>query len=206
MAGGRPRAFDTEAALDRALDLFWRKGFEGTSLSDLTEAMGISRPSLYAAFGDKETLFRKVLERYAAGPGAFAAEALADPCARRAIERFLVKAAKALTDPRWPRGCLCVQGALACGDDAKTIRNELAAKRAETEAAVRDRLERAAATGEWIPADPTDFARYLAAVFQGMAVQATAGASREELLAVARLAMTAWPANDVTSPAPAPAA
>src|SRR5438046_5943942 len=112
---GRPRAFDADEALDQALTVFWRKGYEGASLPDLTRAMGINRPSLYAAFGNKEALFRKVLDRYAEGSAACVREALAEPTARSVVEQLLTSAAELFTDPRNPRGCLAVQGALACG-------------------------------------------------------------------------------------------
>src|SRR6266852_3492764 len=121
MPRGRPRAFDIDKALDRALGVFWRKGYEGTTLSDLTEAMGINRPSLYAAFGSKEGLFRKALDRYAEGPAAYVREALNEPTARAVAERLLGGAADLLTDPRHPRGCLAVQGALACGEAADSV-------------------------------------------------------------------------------------
>src|SRR2546423_9970140 len=103
---GRPRAFDVDLALDRALHVFWRKGYEGASLSDLTQAMGINRPSIYAAFGDKEALFRKVLDRYAEGPTAHVMKALEHADARVAMERLLLGAADAATSPSWPAGCL----------------------------------------------------------------------------------------------------
>jgi AcrR family transcriptional regulator len=115
---GRPRTFNFDIALDRALKVFWKKGYEGTSLSDLTQAMGISRPSLYAAFGNKEALFRKVLLRYSDGPAAYVREALDEPSARAVVERLLLGAVDLLSDPRTPPGCLMVQGALSCGDAA----------------------------------------------------------------------------------------
>ena len=118
MPRGRPREFDVDEALDRALEVFWRKGYEGASLPDLTEAMGINRPSLYAAFGSKEDLFRKALARYAEGPTAYACEALKAPTARAVVERLLAGTANLLSDPRNPRGCFAVQGALACGEEA----------------------------------------------------------------------------------------
>src|SRR5215468_4308100 len=144
---GRPRSFDTGEALDSALEVFWRKGYEGASLSDLTRAMGINRPSLYAAFGDKEALFRKSLDRYTSGPGAYGTEALNEPTARAAIERLLRCAADSLTDPHHPRGCLMVQGALSCGEEAESVRQELIARREQGETAIRRRLQRAKAEG-----------------------------------------------------------
>jgi AcrR family transcriptional regulator len=191
---GRPREFDVDHVLDRALAVFWRKGYEGTSLTDLTRAMGINRPSLYAAFGSKEGLFRKVLERYAEGPAAYVQEALDEPTARAVARRLLGGAADRLTDPRHPRGCLMVQGALACGEAAESVRRELVSHRAASEDAVRRRFERARADGD-LPADtdPADLARYVVTVLRGMAVQAAGGASRKELRRVVELALRAWP-------------
>jgi AcrR family transcriptional regulator len=193
-ARGRPRTFVVEEALDRALSVFWQKGYEGTSLSDLTAAMGINRPSLYAAFGDKEALFLQVLERYAEGPAAYVREALNEPTARAAVERLLRSAADLQTSRRNPPGCLAVQGALACGDGAAAVRRQLVAHRTAGEAALRRRLQRAKATGD-LPgkADPADLARYVMAVVQGMAVLAAGGASRSALRRVVETAMRAWP-------------
>src|SRR5260370_29418269 len=108
---GRPRAFDPDLALDRAMHVFWAKGYEGASLSNLTRAMRINRPSLYAAFGNKEQLFGKVLDRYMDGPVAYFGKALAKPRARDVVEQILFGAAKMAGDPRLPSGCLIVQGA-----------------------------------------------------------------------------------------------
>src|ERR1700719_835296 len=162
---GRPRAFDVDLALDRALDLFWRKGYEGTSLSDLTRAMRINRPSLYAAFGNKEALFRKALDRYAEGPTAYFDKALEATSARTVAERFLLGTIDLLTDPRTPQGCLIVQSALACGDAANSIRKELASRRDAGEAALRRRFQRAKREGD-LPttADPADLARYITTI------------------------------------------
>lgn len=192
---GRPREFDTEEALDKALHVFWRRGYEGASLSDLTEAMGISRPSLYAAFGNKEDLFRRALDRYVeCGPGSIHREALAEPTARAVVERLLFGAANCLTDPHNPRGCLAVQGALSCGEAAESIKNELCGRRAAGELALCQRLERAKQDGDLkSDAEPQALARYVVTVQQGMSVQASGGASRDDLLAVARLALQVWP-------------
>jgi AcrR family transcriptional regulator len=191
---GRPRSFDLDQALDSALQVFWRKGYEGTSLSDLTKAMDINRPSLYSAFGDKEALFRKVLDRYAEGPGSYVRDALNEPTARSMVEKLLDGAAALLCNQENPPGCLNVQGALVCGGDAEPVRRELALRRAAGEAEICERLKRAQKEGD-LPLDavPADLARYLATVLHGMAVEAAGGASRAELQRVAQTAMRAWP-------------
>lgn len=194
MPAGRPRAFDLDEALDRALEVFWRKGYEGASLPDLTQAMRINRPSLYAAFGNKEALFRKAMDRYEEGRAASVREALQGPTARAVAERLLFGTVDRLTDCRNPRGCFLVQGALACGDAAETVRRELSVRRAAGEAALRSRFERAVSEGDLPPAtDPAALARFIVTVIYGMAVQATGGAVREDLRKVAELAMEAWP-------------
>ena len=194
---GRPREFDTEEALDKALHVFWRKGYEGTSLSDLTDAMGISRPSLYAAFGNKEELFRLALDRYAEhGPGAIQRQALSEPTARRVVERLLRGVAETLTDPCNPRGCLAVQGALSCGEAAEQVKAELCSRRSKSEAALAERFERARQEGDLGKAvDPAALARFVVTITQGMSVQAAGGASRNDLLAVADMALLAWPSS-----------
>jgi AcrR family transcriptional regulator len=194
VAKGRPREFDTEKALDAALHVFWRKGYEGASLPDLTEAMGINRPSLYAAFGNKEELFRRALDRYVEGPASFVRKALEEPTARAVVERLFDRAVDVVGDPCNPAGCLLVQGALACGDEADCIRRELNERRLAGEIAIRERFERARTDGD-LPADadPTDLARYVVTILQGIAVQAAGGASRKELRRVVQMALRAWP-------------
>ncbi len=186
-----------DAALDRALDVFWRKGYEGASIGDLTEAMGINPPSLYAAFGNKEELFRKALDRYTSVHGQCLREMLAKPRARDAIETLLLKTAESLTEKANPHGCLLVQGIAGAGDHGQCIRDALAEKRAANERLIRERLKRAKAEGE-LPqsADPGALARFVATVTHGMAVQAAGGATRRELTAVAETAMAAWPGRD----------
>jgi AcrR family transcriptional regulator len=192
---GRPREFDADRALDRALAVFWRKGYEGASIAELTEAMGINRPSLYAAFGNKEELFRKALDRYAQGPAAYTYEALEEPTALRVAERLLRGAADALTDPANPHGCLGVQGALTCGSAAASIKDELCARQARWEAALQRRFERAKREGDLEGSvNCADLAQYVATVLQGMAFRAAGGATRRQLRAVADLALHAWPA------------
>ena len=191
---GRPRSFETGKALDAAMKVFWCKGYEGASLSDLTKAMGINRPSLYAAFGDKESLFRKVLDRYDKGPAAYVREALNQPTARAVVERLMEGAAELGTASSNPRGCLFVQSALACGDKAEGIRNDLILRRDAGEKAVRLRLKRAQAEGDLAhDADPADLARYVVTVVQGIAVQAASGAARPELRRVVQTALRCWP-------------
>jgi AcrR family transcriptional regulator len=193
MAIGRPREFDVEQALDRAMELFWRKGYEGTSLGDLTESLGITRPSLYAAFGNKEALFRTVLKRYEAKVVTYRPKALSAPTAQAVARELLEGAANLFGDKSKPAGCLGVQGALACGEDADPIRRTLIANRTAGERAIRQRLKRAKAEGD-LPADsdPASLARYLSAVLYGMAVLAAGGASRKELLQVAETTLQSW--------------
>jgi AcrR family transcriptional regulator len=190
---GRPRCFDTEQALNAALQVFWKKGYEGASLSDLTAAMHIERPSLYATFGNKEALFRKVLDRYACMVGGFVAEALNEPTARAVVERLLAGTADSLTDPHSERGCMIVQSTLSGGDASARIRRELDLHRKRSEGVLRKRLERAKSEGD-LPADadPGDLARYVFTVSHGMAVQAKSGASRAQLRRVAQTALHAW--------------
>jgi AcrR family transcriptional regulator len=194
VAIGRPRTFDTNQALDRALEVFWRKGYEGASICDLTAAMGINPPSLYSAFGNKESLFRQALDRYAETHGAYIPEALAPPKARVGIAALLHGTARSLTDKSNPAGCLFVQGISGAAEHAQCIRDMLNAKGAAGEKHLRERLKRAKKEGE-LPedADPVALARYFSTVTQGMAVQAAGGASRKELERVADMALRAWP-------------
>lgn len=197
MPGGRPRTFDTQKALDAALLLFWRHGYEGTSLSALTKAMKINVPSLYAAFGNKETLFKKALDRYLQNPASYLPRALEQPTARRAVEKLFQGAIEMVMNPHHPDGCLLVQGALAAGPAAASIRKELSLRRAAAEAAVRRRFERARAEGD-LPAsvDAGKLARYILTVLWGLSVQAAGGASRAQLKEVAQLAMQCWPGGE----------
>jgi AcrR family transcriptional regulator len=194
MAVGRPRGFDAEKALDKALRVFWRRGYEGASLPELTKAMGINRPSMYAAFGNKEQLFKKAVDRYCEEPTAHLEACLAAPTIREVAERLIRGTAERLACPKNPRGCLILHGALACGKESDAIRRDLAARRAEREEAIRLRFAKASAKElpKGVAAD--DLARYVAAVMQGLAVQAASGATGEELLGVADVALHNWPA------------
>ncbi|MER7582323.1 TetR/AcrR family transcriptional regulator [Kitasatospora sp. NPDC097691] len=187
MPGGRPRAFDAEVALDRALEVFWRQGYEGTSLADLTAAMDINRPSLYAAFGNKEQLFHKVLDRYFTSPGAFATEALEAPTTRGVVEHLIRGAVDLTTGPHTPHGCLSVNSVHACGPDSEPVRREVIARRMAGEAALRRRFERAADLPA--DADPRVLAQLVYTVTDGIAVQAASGYTRDQLHRVADLAL-----------------
>jgi AcrR family transcriptional regulator len=196
MSRGRPRQFDTEKALDAALLLFWRRGYEGTSLSALTKSMRINVPSLYAAFGNKEMLFKKALERYLQKPASYLPKALEAPTARRAVERLFKGAIDMVTNPCHPGGCLLVQGALAASPDAASIRWELSSWRAAAETAVRRRFERAISEGD-LPASvhAAKLARYIITVLWGLSVQAAGGATRTQLREVAKMALRCWPSG-----------
>lgn len=189
---GRPRAFNPDTALDRAMHVFWAKGYEGASLSNLTRAMRINRPSLYAAFGNKEQLFRKVLDRYMSGPLAWFGKALALSKARDVVEQMLLGPGRMAGEPGVPLGCLLTQGALASGN--ASARKELTARRTAAEIALRRRLQRARREGD-LPksADPAELAHYVMTVIRGMAVQSAGGATRNQLHRVAQIALRAWP-------------
>lgn len=186
---GRPREFDLDKALECAMQLFWRQGYEGTSLNDLTRELGVTRPSLYAAFESKESLFLRALDLYEARAG-YREAALTAPTASAYARALLEGAADLHGDKKNPPGCLGVQGALACAPESDAIRTELIRRRKIGEGIIRDRLKRAKAEGDLPPgADPADLARYLSIVIYGITVQAAGGATRKELRSVAELAL-----------------
>ncbi len=191
---GRPREFDLDQALENALHVFWETGYEGASMADLTGAMGITKPSLYAAFGNKEELFRKALDTYLDGPAGYAKLALQKSTARAVVEALLYGEVDAVTDPECPAGCLSVNGALTGGDTAESIKQELRTRRAAWEEDLRLRLERAKAEGD-LPAaaDATALARYIATMMQGIAVQAVGGTARADLKKIVEMILTTWP-------------
>ncbi|MCA6106576.1 TetR/AcrR family transcriptional regulator [Bradyrhizobium cenepequi] len=193
MAMGRPRAFDADAALDQAMEVFWRHGYEGATIAQLTDAMGINPPSLYAAFGSKEGLLKAALDRYSAKRACWLEQIVSAPTAREVAERILMGTADTQTDPANPPGCLLVQGGLACGTGSENVPFELAAHRAQTENQLRDRFIRARAEGDLKEtADPAALARYLSAVIAGMGVMASSGADREALRQVAAVSLKAF--------------
>ncbi|WP_071334812.1 TetR/AcrR family transcriptional regulator [Burkholderia contaminans] len=193
---GRPRSFDKEAALDRAMEVFWRLGYEGASMADLTAAMGIASPSLYAAFGSKEALFRLALEHYSATEGREIWGGVEQAgSAHDAVRNYLMDTARVFTRRSKPAGCLIVLSALHPAERSDTVRQTLIAMRERTVENLRARLRQGVATGEIAAQANLDaIARYYVTVQQGMSIQARDGASRRDLEAVAQAALTAWPA------------
>ena len=189
---GRPLSFDREAALHSAMLLFWRHGYEATSLTDLTAAMGIGPPSLYAAFGDKKSLFRAAVQRYVSGPVTSASLIATAPSARAAARSLLQAAAVGFTGADTPPGCLLATGAISCSAAAADVQGELAAIRRDIEAALQGRL---AADG--LP-QAEALAAHVMAVIQGMSTLARDGASRDRLMAVAEIALAGWPDGQIT--------
>lgn len=191
---GRRRLFDVDDAIDAAMREFWLRGYEGTSLTDLTAAMGIERPSLYSAFGNKEQLFRRVLERYEERHLGFIAAALKAPTAFAVAERLLSGCVDIVTDERVPRGGLDINAAVACSNESETIRIELVEWRNAIERRLRTRFRRARRVGD-LPLDarPAALARYLMILCGGIALQAKAGASRRSLDQASRIALAAFP-------------
>ena len=193
---GRPREFCVDHALAQALRVFWEKGYEGASLNDLTEAMGITRPSMYAAFGNKEALFRKALDLYESEKLAYIQTALAEPTARKVAEAMLRGSVDNVTSNAEPHGCLGVITSVACGAESQSVREEVVKRGAAGKAALAERFERAKAEGD-LPAqvDPEGLMRVLIAMLQGISVQASQGATREELDRLVESGLALWPSN-----------
>ena len=194
MPGGRKREFDDQVALQTAMELFWRQGYEGTSVADLTKALGINPPSLYAAFGSKRDLFEKTLDRYMCERSVQLEEAMAQPTAHEAILDLLAGRVRVFTSPGQPAGCMTVQAGLSSGEPHHEIVTLLAAAREEIRRTVLDRFAKALADGD-LP-DGTDcnaLARYVMAAIYGLSVEAASGAPREELMAAAALAAQVIP-------------
>lgn len=194
---GRPRGFDIEAALDQAVEVFWKNGFQATSLQALTSAMGLNKPSLYAAFGDKETLYLRALERYAAHHVASHAAILAEePDGYRAVEGFLRSLATMLTDASLPGGCFIVTGSADCGGAATPEKVDAALRAAlqNSEAILRERLLLAQRDGQLTAQASVDvLATLFSSIVGGLAVQAKSGASQDRLYQVIEAVMTVWP-------------
>jgi AcrR family transcriptional regulator len=191
---GRPREFDVDEALTAALRVFWRRGYEGASMAELTAEMGIAKPSLYAAFGNKEELFKKALDLYEREKMAYMADALKEPTSRGMVERLLLGALEMQTSSSNPKGCLGVISAVACGPEAATIRECVIERQESIRRVVIARLEDYKKEGD-LPSDidTEALARYMTAVLQGLSVQAGAGASKPELKSLVDMAMRTWP-------------
>ncbi|OMI87761.1 TetR family transcriptional regulator [Streptomyces sp. M1013] len=190
---GRPRSFDRATALEAALLAFWEHGYEATSVSDLTRVMDIGAPSLYAAFGDKRSLFEEVVQEYGVRYGSFGDRALAEePTARAGIERMLREAAAEYTAPGRPPGCLVIHAAANCS--TAEVEESLRERRNANIAAIERRIGADVEAGVLPPdTDAAALARYTGAMIQGMSQQARDGASRTELEALAEIALTVWP-------------
>jgi AcrR family transcriptional regulator len=188
---GRPRGFDATAALDAAMRVFWEKGYEGATLSNLTDAMRINRSSMWAAFGNKEELFKKAFERYINIYQKHMNEALEKPTIQEVIEAALRRTVDFLSTPGYPKGCLSVHGALAVGDEANPIKQWLIEGRKNGEARARKRFEKAKKSGDLSPEiDAAALARYVSTVIQGLGVQASSGATKAELTKVVDIAIS----------------
>ncbi len=195
---GRHREFDVDKALNAALSVFWQKGYEGTSFDDLTKATGVARPGLYSAFGNKEALFRRTLDLYDAKYMGFMREALDEPTSCKVVERILRGSADLHTLDAAHPGCLGINGAMACSEDAEPIRQELIRRRDATQRALLLRLQRAQREGDLpLTADGEALAAFVMAVSQGMAVQAKSGASRKDLEGMVSHVLSTWPAPSV---------
>lgn len=192
---GRRRSFDKDAALARAMELFWDKGYEGASVSELTQVMGIAAPSLYAAFGSKEELFREALALYGATEGTEIWEAVRlAATAYEAVEGFLLQTARVFARPGKPPGCLVVLSALHATESCEPVRNELVRLRARAVSDLAARLREGIAAGE-LPegTDAEVLASFYVTVQQGMSIQARDGADEARLRAIATAALAAWP-------------
>lgn len=194
MSRGRPRNFDKDEALDAALRLFWRHGYEGTSIAALAEALGVTVPSLYLAFGNKESLFMQAVERYGQYNGKMYETAFRQASAREVARSILEGEVRLVLGNGTPDGCLMVHGALATGPGSEPVRLAMAELRRVAESEVADRFRRARDEGDLPPGqDPEALAGYVMTVASGIAVQARSGASRAELERVVEIAMGAWP-------------
>jgi AcrR family transcriptional regulator len=198
---GRPQIFDRETVLQAAMKLFWERGYEGTSFDDLTAVMGISPSSFYNAFGSKEQLYKETTDTYLAATRGWFAGTLAEVGdTREAFEKLLTAMADKLTRKDMPPGCMISVAGTQVGPSLSPIRDMMVAHRAQSQAVLRERLERGVREGD-LPdgTDVASLAAFYSAVMRGMSVQACDGASRERLLEIAQCAMRAWPQQQARS-------
>jgi AcrR family transcriptional regulator len=193
---GRPRVFDREAVLEKAMRLFWDRGYEGTSFDELISVMGISPSSFYSAFQSKENLFYEAAEHYLSGPGGYLSSPLeASVQTRTAVENLLEKAAIAATNENLPSGCMIALAGAHVPPSLNSLRNEMRARRNWVETELTTRINAGIKAGD-VPydADPEELAAFFASVIRGIAILARDGASRDKLIKISRAAMRAWPA------------
>jgi AcrR family transcriptional regulator len=190
MSRGRPRSFDPDTAIEKAMIVFWSKGYENTSIPDLTAAIGINRPSLYSAFRSKENLFRLALDRYRKDPASYVNRALTKASAAEVFESLLYGVVDLVTDPKRPGGCLFVCGTNPLGERGDDVSRELASRRILGEKDIRKRFEVARNSGD-LPADsePRILAKLAATLIWGISIQASNGASRADLKKLAALTL-----------------
>ena len=193
---GRPREFCVDKALAEALHVFWAKGYDGASMTDLTEAMGITKPSLYAAFGNKEALFHKALDLYEAEKLEYTRAALRQPTARKVAEYYLRGGVEVHAADGEPHGCMGLMSSLACSPEAESIKADVISRRASSQRALVERFEQAKRDGD-LPAhiDAAGLTSFLYAILQGITVQAGAGATRAELEKLVDTSLALWPSK-----------
>jgi AcrR family transcriptional regulator len=194
-ARGRPRCFDRTCALEQAMEVFWERGYEGASVAELTAAMGIAAPSLYAAFSSKEELFRESVRHYLQTDGSGIWQSLDDePSARLAVVNLLKAGAEAATMPNKPAGCFLVHAMANCSPENIEMQLELQERRVHLADLLRLRLDRGIADGDIRPGtDTRSLSAYFITVLQGMSMRARDGGSRTELMQAAEYALAAWP-------------
>jgi AcrR family transcriptional regulator len=187
---GRPTGFDTDRALDVAMRLFWDRGYEGTSMADLSQKMGIHPSSIYAAFGDKQALFALAAKRYANVPAQYMVKALEQPTFRGFVLAAFDNTVEFLAAKDHPSSCFTLTAAIACGADTEAAKVLMREMRLQNEAAIKARLLKARKAGEFPREENVDdYTRYLSSLLSGLAVQAANGSTRAELRRTAEIAL-----------------
>lgn len=192
---GRPRKFDKDLALDTALKVFMQKGYEATSLTDITKALGINRPSVYAAFGNKEELFAQALGRYIQGPIAYLNDVLSEKTSRDVVRVMLMKSVELIVSgAEQPRGCLAVQSSISSELAAAGIQQNIVNGLHQIEVNIKNRFDRAIAEGD-LPNDTDSWllTKYVTTLHKGLSIQASNGANEEELRGIVEIALKSWP-------------